>query len=136
MIGACPPSSKESFLIVSALCFIKILPTSVEPVKVNFLTRGSDNKVSPISDDGPTTILITPLGKPACSANSTNLRAVNGVSLEGLITTVQPAARAGPILRVNIAAGKFHGVIAATTPTGFFQTYNRLSGSWVGIVSP
>jgi hypothetical protein len=29
---------------------------------------------------------------------------------------VQPAASAGPSLRVIIAEGKFHGVIAATTP--------------------
>ena len=31
---------------------------------------------------------------------------------------VQPAASAGPILRVPIASGKFQGVIARLGPTG------------------
>ena len=33
--------------------------------------------------------------------------------------TEQPAASAGPILRVAIAAGKFHGVISRLTPIGW-----------------
>ena len=37
---------------------------------------------------------------------------VSGVSWAGLTIIVQPAATAGPILRVPIASGKFHGVIA------------------------
>jgi hypothetical protein len=37
-------------------------------------------------------------------------RAEKGVSGAGLMTTVHPAARAGPTLRVIIAEGKFHGV--------------------------
>ena len=42
-----------------------------------------------------------------------------GVSLAGFKITVQPAARAGPILRVAIAAGKFQGVIKSETPIGW-----------------
>jgi hypothetical protein len=53
-----------------------------------------------------------------------------------LQTNVQPAASAGPALRVIIAAGKFHGVIAATTPIGWRNTTRRLSGWWPGITSP
>ena len=37
---------------------------------------------------------------------------VSGVSWAGLTIMVQPAASAGPILRVPMASGKFHGVIA------------------------
>ena len=48
--------------------------------------------------------------------------AVSGVSLAGLRTTVQPAASAGPILRVAIAAGKFHGVTSTQMPTGWCST--------------
>lgn len=33
-------------------------------------------------------------------------------------TTEQPAASAGPTLRVTMAAGKFHGVMHSATPTG------------------
>ena len=43
---------------------------------------------------------------------------------------MQPAASAGATLRVIIAAGKFHGVIAATTPTGWRSTRMRLSAWW------
>jgi hypothetical protein len=49
---------------------------------------------------------------------------------------VQPAAKAGPALRVIIAEGKFHGVIAAHTPTGSLVTTMRLSAAFAGIVSP
>ena len=35
---------------------------------------------------------------------------------------MQPAASAGPILRVAIAAGKFHGVTSTETPTGWRMT--------------
>lgn len=48
----------------------------------------------------------------------------------------QPAANAGPTLRVIMAAGKFHGVIAAHTPIGSLVTTMRLSPAGVGIVSP
>ena len=38
---------------------------------------------------------------------------------------VQPAAIAGPILRVPIASGKFHGVMARHGPTADFVTMMR-----------
>jgi hypothetical protein len=53
--------------------------------------------------DGST--LTTPSGTPASCSSAANARAVKGVSLAGLRTTVHPAASAGPILRVAIAAG-------------------------------
>ena len=62
--------------------------------------------------------------RPACSATAS---AVSGVSLAGLSTTVQPAASAGPILRVAIAAGKFHGVIRKLTPTGWRVHHDPVS---------
>ena len=49
---------------------------------------------------------------------------------------VQPAASAGAALRVIIPAGKFHGVIAATTPIGSFNTNIRPSACGDGMVSP
>ena len=52
-----------------------------------------------------------------------------GVIDAGLITIVQPAASAGPALRVIIAFGKFHGVIAAHTPIGCLITTMRRSGA-------
>ncbi len=54
----------------------------------------------------------TPLGRPASSISLASSSIVSGVSCAGLTIIVQPAANAGPILRVPIASGKFHGVIA------------------------
>ena len=42
-----------------------------------------------------------------------------------LTTHVQPAAIAGPILRVPIASGKFHGVMKRHGPTGCFIVNSR-----------
>jgi hypothetical protein len=82
------------------------------------------------------TTLNTPAGMPARSASTASASAENGVWVAGLSTMVQPAASAGPALRVIIAAGKFHGVIAAHTPIGSLVTTMRLSGWWPGITSP
>ena len=60
----------------------------------------------------------TPVGTPASTASLATASAHSGVSSDGLTTIVQPAASALLTLRVIIAIGKFHGVIAATTPIG------------------
>lgn len=54
----------------------------------------------------------------------------------GLTINVQPAANVGPAFRVIIAAGKFHGVIAATKPTPWRVTTMRLFVEPAGIVRP
>ena len=71
---------------------------------------------------------------PARSASSASASAEYGVCA-GLTTIVQPAASAGATLRVIIEYGKFHGVIAAQTPTGCLMTTMRRSAQ-VGIMSP
>lgn len=78
----------------------------------------------------------TPGGTPASCVSRTSAREVSGVSSAGLQTTVQPAASAGAILRAIIAAGKFHGVMAATTPTGSRNANMRRPGTGAGMVSP
>ena len=51
--------------------------------------------------------------------NSSATRSIDsGVSSAGLTTTVQPQANAGAIFHMPIISGKFHGTMAATTPTG------------------
>src|SRR5215467_787856 len=136
MNGVLPPSSNDSFFTVPAHFCIANLPTSIEPVKVNLRTVGLLVSSPPISFDGPVTQEKTPFGTPARSASSHRAKAENGVAVAGFSTIVQPAAKAGPALRVIIAAGKFHGVIAAHTPTGSFVTTIRLSEACAGIVSP
>ena len=73
---------------------------------------------------------------PARWASSAIAKADSGVWAAGFTTNVQPAAKAGATLRAIIAFGKFHGVMAATTPTGCFSTTMRLPGAIVGITSP
>jgi len=69
--------------------------------------------------------LTTPGGTPASSRIGISASMVSGVSDAGLSTTVQPAAIAGPILRVAMAAGKFHGVTSTATPAGLCCTTMR-----------
>ena len=90
----------------------------------------------PIGPEAPVTTLSTPLGMPARSASSHSASAEYGVFDAGLMTIVQPAASAGPALRVIIAFGKFHGVTAAHTPIGCLITTMRRSGGCAGMVSP
>ena len=49
----------------------------------------------------------------------------HGVSGAGLSTTVFPAASAGPSLARLRLSGKFHGVIAPTTPAASRTTTRR-----------
>ena len=76
-------------------------------------------------DDEVVTTLTTPSGRPASCKTFTSSNVVNGVNAAGLTTTVQPAARAGAILRVAMAKGKFHGVINKHGPTGCWVTNIR-----------
>ena len=77
--------------------------------------------------DSVGTTFSTPGGTPASVSSSATRNAVNGVSGAGLMTTAFPAPSAGATLRVIIAAGKFQGVIMATTPTGGWWTRNRFA---------
>src|ERR1700740_483851 len=104
--------------MVLALCFIRRQPTSVEPVNVTLRTSGLEVISPPISFELPVSTLKTPAGMPARSANAASAKAENGVELAGLAIMVQPAANAGPALRVIMAAGKFQGVMAAQPPMG------------------
>ena len=86
--------------------------------------------VVPISIDEsilPVTMFKTPAGMPARPASTPSANAVNGVCGAGFTTMVQPEANAAATLRSIIAAGKFHGVIAAATPIDCFMTSKRLS---------
>src|ERR1700681_3374449 len=136
MNGALPPSSSETFLTVPAHCSISHLPISVEPVKVSLRTIGFEVISPPISLAPPVTQEKTPFGTPARSASSHSASAEYEVAVAGFSTIVQPAASAGPHFRVIIAAGKFHGVIAAQTPIGSLMTTMRLSAPCEGMVSP
>src|SRR4051794_10852187 len=92
-------------------------PTSVEPVNDSLRTRGSST-IAPTTAPAVRVVrqLTTPGGTPASSSSATIARAVSGVSVAGLRTTVHPAARAGPALPGALAAGEFHGGTRAAAP--------------------
>ena len=121
-------STEVGRILLKQACLSKILPTSVEPVKVSFLIIGFSQNSFPISDDREDGMIDKiPFGRPALSARMPIANADNGVSAAGLAIKAHPAARAGPAFLVIMAFGKFQGVIDAATPTGCFKTVIRLS---------
>ena len=100
-------------------------PTSVLPVKDRWRTTSLSHSTLPISMElsrRRVRTFSTPAGMPARCASSATASADSGVCSAGLMITGQPAASAGATLRVIIAIGKFHGVIAAHTPIGCLMT--------------
>ena len=71
-----------------------------------------------MSEDGPTTTLSQPGGRPASVSSSASRSAESGVADAGLSTTAQPAASAGAILWATRLNGKLKGLIAPTIPIG------------------
>ncbi len=124
--GAFPPSSIDTRSSPFDACSISLRPTSVEPVNDSLRVRGSSIS-GPITepDDELVTTLSTPSGSPASRRISASASIDSGVCLAGFITIVQPAATAGPILRVPMAIGKFQGVIRRQGPTGCFMVRSR-----------
>ena len=114
-------------------------PTSVEPVKLMWRTTSLAHSTLPMAMElalSALSMFSTPAGMPARIASSAAASAVSGVSSAGLMMTGQPAARAGATLRVIMASGKFHGVMAAHTPIGWRSTSRRRLLSNCGRVSP
>ena len=82
------------------------------------------------------TTLNTPAGTPASIASCAAASAESGVSSAGFATMAHPAASAGATLRISMALGKFHGVIAAHTPTGSRVTKAFAPPTGAGMISP
>ncbi len=131
-----PPSSIDVFLIVGAHCASSVAPTAVDPVKDSLRITGLSQIALLIGPADPVTMLHTPAGRPARSASTPSASAEKGVAEAGRTIPVHPAAQPGPTLRVIIAAGKFHGVIAANTPIGCLKVRIRRPGALGGITSP
>jgi hypothetical protein len=136
MNGALPPSSKLTFFSVPVANFASILPTLVEPVKLILRTKGlvASSVAASRFLVGHTWIAVG--GMPASTASLVKAKQVYGVSLGGLMTTVHPAARAGPTFLVIMAAGKFQGVIMPHTPTGSRIVITVVREVEDGIVTP
>ncbi len=116
--GDLPPSSRVTLLMFSAAAFATARPVAVEPVNATLSTPGCPASAAPVSRESPVTTLTTPGGNPASASSSTNPSVEAGECSDGFTTTVQPAASAGASFQLISSSGEFHGVIAATTPTG------------------
>ena len=103
-------------------------PVAVEPVNAIFAMPGCATSAAPALGP-PVTTLTTPSGMPASRMRSASRSVEVGVTSDGLITTVLPAARAGNSFQPRRPSGVFHGVIAATTPIGFAQGEGREIGA-------
>src|SRR5690606_33211425 len=75
----------------------------------------------------PVTTLTTPGGKPASFMSSTMRSTPSGSCGAGLMTTVLPMARAGPILPDMLVIGTLYEVMQVTTPTGARCTAAEIS---------
>ncbi len=118
MFGDLPPSSSMMRFSVSAEPLMIPLPVDVSPVNAILSMPGCSTIICPTSDPGPVMTFSTPGGRPASAAISASASAVSGVWLAGLMITVLPHASAGATFHAVSSSGKFHGTIAATTPTG------------------
>ena len=122
-----PPSSIDVLSTFCAEAAIKLRPTSVDPVKLSLRRRGSSMSGPVVLlEEEVVRMLKTPPGRPPSSRICPRASIESGVCCAGFMTIVQPAAMAGPTLRVPIAMGKFHGVIIRLGPTGCFITSTRL----------
>ena len=137
MKGALPPSSSPTFFTPEAACRISSLPTSVEPVKPTKRTAGCSQKTLPIAggvagDDVQHARRQTGALRQFAQRQRGERRLRRRLDHAGAAGGQAPGAH----LRVIIAAGKFHGVIAAITPIGWRKVRMRASGQGEGMVSP
>src|SRR5262245_60935080 len=87
----------------------------------------------PAPEPAPGRIWSTPGGRPASSPIRPISSAVRGVWLAGLRMTQHPAASAGATFHEDSKNGKFHGTMAATTPTGSFKVKRNASERLDGV---
>ena len=101
IIADLPPSSRNTFLMVSLAAAMILRPVAVDPVNVTTSTSGLVVRATPTAASVELITLITPSGMSVYLAiTSPSASVVNGVSGAALSTTVQPAASAGPSLAI------------------------------------
>ena len=102
-------------MVDAALAMI-FCPVAVEPVKLILATSGCAVSAGPRSF-WSVTMLTTPGGRISAMI-SPSFSVVSGVVGAGFTTIVLPASSASGSLKATISTGKFHGMIAPTTPSG------------------
>ena len=86
MLGLLPPSSRATFLTLTAAPRIRARPASRPPVSDTRSTSGLSASACPTRAPGPRTRLTTPAGTPASSSRRVRWMAVSGVTGAGFMT--------------------------------------------------
>ena len=116
--GDFPPSSSDTRFRLPAAAWMICRPVGVDPVNATLSTPGCSARAAPALSPKPVTMFTTPSGRPASVSSSPRRSATRLASSAGLSTIVQPVASTGAIFQMALLTGRFHGTIAATTPTG------------------
>ena len=114
-----PPVSAISGVMgpsLAASARLMILATWVEPVNTTPATPGAATSAAPTVSPGPCESCKAPSGTPASISSFTASHATPGVCSAGLATTALPVASAAATCPINIANGKFHGLMQTHTP--------------------
>ena len=112
IIGSLPPSSALTGVRVSAARVRTFFAVRSEPV--NCTKSTSSTSAEPVSPMPLTTSKTS--GPPISSFHASTISPTpRGVISEGLMTTAQPAWRAGIASPRERISGKFHGLITPTT---------------------
>ncbi len=119
--GSEPPSSRTDFFSTDPATSATLAPAASLPVRVTAATRRSRRTRATASD--PTSrVWNTPDGKPACRKASSAASAAWGTLEACFRTMTLPPIRAGMAARKTCQSGKFHGMTARITPSGWKRT--------------
>ena len=127
MIAFLPPISQTTFFTnswPSGVCPAALMmsrPTALLPVNAITATRGSRTIAAPTVSPGPGRKCSTSRGTPACQRMSQSTLAIPGVCSAGFTTAVLPVTSAAAAMPQQIASGKFHGLMTAATPRGWYH---------------
>ena len=115
--ASAPPSSSTVFFSAAPAVAATERPASTLPVSVTAATLGSS--ISAFTSREPTSSDRNRFGgNPASRKTSSSARAHPGTFEACFRTAPLPAIRAGAAKRTACQNGKFHGMIASTTPKG------------------
>ena len=118
MNGSLPPSSITVGLISSPQMAATDWPAGSLPVRVAASTRGSRRMRSTALDE-TSSVWKQPSGKPPRAMTSERYSADCGTLDACLSRPTLPAISAGAANRTACQSGKFHGITASTTPSGW-----------------
>ena len=118
MNGSLPPSSRTTFFPTAPAWAATARPAPTLPVRVTAATRRSAMTAGTWSVP-MSRVWNTPSGAPARRKRSSSSRAVRGTLGACLSRPTLPTITAGARKRATCQRGKFHGMMASTTPSGW-----------------